>query len=131
MADNRFKPYILTRCDEVQPYRTRDGSLIRELMHPEVHGNQQVSVAEATIEPGAGTDLHIHHTSEEIYFVIQGAGIMTLGDEVFAIGRGDTVCINPKQPHRVENTGNLPLKILCCCAPSYSHDDTEIIDEMV
>ena len=33
-------------------YETRDGSLIRELMHPAVHGNRAQSLAEATIRPG-------------------------------------------------------------------------------
>ena len=28
-----------SRYDHVQPYVTRDGSVIRELMHPDVHGN--------------------------------------------------------------------------------------------
>ena len=33
-------------------YKTLDGSLIRELMHPDVHGNWFQSLAEATIRPG-------------------------------------------------------------------------------
>ncbi|MGW8223534.1 MAG: cupin domain-containing protein, partial [Syntrophobacteria bacterium] len=35
--------------NEIHPYVTKDGAIIRELMHPEVHGNSNQSLAEATI----------------------------------------------------------------------------------
>ena len=44
----------------VTPYITKDGSVIRELMHPAVHGNQLQSLAEATVQPGQRTQLHRH-----------------------------------------------------------------------
>ncbi|MCX7893232.1 MAG: cupin domain-containing protein [Burkholderiales bacterium] len=113
--------------DAVAPYVTKDGSEIRELMHPAVHGNAAQSLAEATVPPGGATRLHRHHASEEIYHFTQGEGRMTLGRERFAVRAGDTVCIPPGTPHRVENTGRVAMKILCACAPAYSHDDTELL----
>ncbi len=124
------KSRTITHYKDIQPYLTKDGSIIRELMHPAIHGKRKTSLAEATLAPGSITDLHVHHISEEIYHVTQGKGTMTRGNEVFSIEVGDTVCINPGLPHRVENTGELPLKILCCCTPPYSHDDTKIVAEM-
>ena len=32
---------------DIEPYVTKDGSEIRELMHPAVHGNEKQSLAEA------------------------------------------------------------------------------------
>ena len=115
-----------TSYAEVKPYLTKDGSLIRELMHPAVHGNKQVSFAEAIIEPGSSTLPHIHKTTEEIYHIVQGSGVMCLEEEKVFIGPGDTICIAPGRRHSVENTGSMQLKIFCCCAPPYSHEDTEI-----
>jgi mannose-6-phosphate isomerase-like protein (cupin superfamily) len=109
------------------PYVTKDGSEIRELMHPSVHGNSAQSLAEATVAPGATTALHRHRVTEELYHFTGGSGFMTLGTETFAVGAGDTVCIAPGTPHRVANTGAEPLTILCSCAPAYSHDDTELL----
>ena len=111
----------------IVPYVTKDGSLIRELLHPAVHGNDNLSLAEAEIAPGAATALHRHPRAEEIYHVLAGTGSMTLGDEQFSLAAGDTVLIRPGLPHRVANTGNEPLRILCCCAPPYAHADTEVI----
>ncbi len=112
----------------VAAYITKDGSEIRELIHPSVHGNQAQSLAEATIPPGGKTLLHRHHVTEELYHVTAGEGLMTLGDERFAVHPGDTVCIPPGTPHCVESVGPGPLRLLCCCAPAYDHADTELLD---
>ena len=112
---------------EVAAYVTKDGSVIRELMHPAAHGNQKQSLAEAVVEPAACTALHRHALTEEIYHITAGSGLMTLGDARFAVVAGDTVCIAPGTPHCIENTGTVPLKILCACSPAYAHDDTELL----
>jgi mannose-6-phosphate isomerase-like protein (cupin superfamily) len=116
-----------TTYDSVQPYVTKDGSEIRELMHPSIHGNRNQSFAEATVLPGTQTALHRHQLTEEIYHITGGTGMMTLGGECFAVAAGDTICIAPGTPHCIENTGKVPLKILCACSPAYSHADTELI----
>ena len=112
---------------DVAPYVTKDGSEIRELMHPAVHGNRAQSLAEATVPPGAETLLHRHRVTEELYHVTAGTGSMTLGNDTFDVRAGDTVCILPGTPHRIRNTGAAPLRILCACTPAYSHDDTELL----
>jgi mannose-6-phosphate isomerase-like protein (cupin superfamily) len=116
-----------TTYSAITPYITRDGSEIRELMHPALHGNAEQSLAEASIAPGSATQLHRHHRSEEIYFILAGEGRMTLGHERFSIAVGDSVCIPPGTPHCVENHGAATLRILCSCAPAYSHADTELL----
>ena len=92
-----------TRYHEREPYRTKDGSTIRELMHPAQHSNRNQSLAEATVPPGVKTELHLHRISEEIYYIVAGSGEMTLGDETFAVAVGDTIYIAPNTPHRIFN----------------------------
>lgn len=118
---------ILSVRGAVQPYVTRDGSEIRELMHPSVQGNRAQSLAEATVAPGHATHLHRHAVTEELYHFTAGTGVMILGDERFAVHPGDTICIPPGTPHCVENTGAEPLVILCSCSPPYAHEDTELL----
>lgn len=111
----------------VPAYITKDGSTIRELMHPATHRNAQQSLAEATVPAGTRTLMHRHVRSEEIYHVTSGRGRMTLGTEQFDIVTGDTVFIAPGVAHCVEASGSEAVTILCCCAPPYAHDDTELI----
>lgn len=112
----------------IAPYVTKDGSEIRELMHPAVHGNRGLSLAEATVPPGGRTRLHRHRETEEIYHIVAGAGTLRLGEEQLTIEPGDTVCIAPGTAHCVTNTGGVPLRILCACAPAYSHEDTDLLE---
>ena len=111
----------------VPAYTTRDGSEIRELMHPSVHHNRAQSLAEALVAPGQTTALHRHRRSEELYHITAGRGRMTLGDQCFDVVPGDTVSIPPGTPHCIENLGTGPLRILCCCTPPYTHEDTELL----
>lgn len=119
-----------THYQDIPAYETRDGSLIRELMHPSLHKVKNQSLAEAQVFPGQKTLLHRHGKSEELYHITAGSGVMTLGDEQFRVQVGDTVCISPDTPHCIENDGQTVLLILCCCSPGYSHDDTEVLEQV-
>jgi mannose-6-phosphate isomerase-like protein (cupin superfamily) len=118
---------VHTQYRALPSYTTKDGSEIRELMHPETHGNRSQSLAEARVHPGQETRLHLHHDTEELYHVTRGVGLMTLGDRQFDIAAGDTVAISPGTAHRVRNTGSDTLVILCCCSPAYRHEDTDLL----
>lgn len=117
-----------SRYATVPLFVTKDGSQIRELMHPVQHAVHQQSLAEAIVQPGQKTALHRHHTSEEIYHITQGRGRMTLGSEFFEVEAGDTVCIAPGMAHCIDNLGDAPLHILCACSPAYSDADTELLE---
>jgi len=109
-----------------EPYVTRDGSLIRELMHPSLHANRSQSLAEAIVAPGQQTAMHRHLQSEEIYYIQQGTGTMYVGDESRDVVVGDSIAIPAGTFHSILNTGQDNLVVLCACSPPYAHDDTEI-----
>ncbi|CAG0939525.1 MAG: hypothetical protein EFKGCFLK_01591 [Rhodocyclaceae bacterium] len=119
---------MITRRAAVVPYTTKDGSEIRELMHPDVHGNRAQSLAEAVVPAGAHTRLHRHRETEELYHVTAGEGVLTLGEERIKVSPGDTALIPPGMPHRIESFGPGPLRFLCCCSPAYRHEDTELLE---
>jgi mannose-6-phosphate isomerase-like protein (cupin superfamily) len=95
---------LLTRYEKIEPYITKDGSIIRELMHSAVQSSFNQSLAEATVPECGKTFLHRHGTSQEIYHITQGSGLMTLGSEEFKVRKGDTIRIAPGIPHRIQNT---------------------------
>ena len=108
----------------VEPFVTLDGSEIREVAGPPSGNAVNQSLAEATVPPGGETVEHFHRTTEEIYFFTHGSGRMRLGDDEREVGPGDTVVIAPGVPHKLWNPGQEPLRLLCCCAPAYSDEDT-------
>jgi len=111
-------------------YTTLDGSQILELIRPEREGSENLSLARATVEPGASTLRHRHAGAEEIYYVLRGDGALEIGGAVERVGPGDARLIPPGVQHRITAVGPEPLVILCACSPPYEHDDTEITEPM-
>ena len=108
-------------------FTTKDGSEIRELL---AHRNSCISkqsLAEARVPPGASTMPHYHPLTEEIYYILEGTGRMTIGEETRDVGPGDAIAIPPGAIHTITTTSSTPLKFLCCCAPGYEHSDTVLV----
>ena len=109
----------LQSLDRAEPFTTKDGSTIRELHHTEAQ-----SLAEATLEPGQATVRHYHAESEEIYFLLAGRGELELDGERCEVEPGDAILIPRGAWHRIHALGDESLRLLCCCAPPYRHEDT-------
>lgn len=88
------------------PFITKDGSTIRSILDRTNAPVQNQSLAEARVPGGGRTERHYHKLSEELYFILEGAGEIEL-DGVW---------------HTI--TATQPLRFLCCCAPPYAHEDT-------
>ena len=113
----------------LEPFTTKDGSEIRELVGPAWTPAEKQSLAEATVPVGGATVEHFHRDTEELYYVVEGSALMRLGDAERELAVGDCVVIPAGERHKIRNIGDAPLRILCCCAPAYTHEDTVLTDE--
>ena len=118
----------VTNIAHVPAFTTKDGSEIRELLAYRNSSIRNQSLAEARVPPGATTIAHRHVKTEEIYYILEGEGLMRLGDESCRVGLGDAIAIPPGTLHQIVNDGAAILKFLCCCAPCYEDADTELAD---
>lgn len=114
--------------NEATPFITADGSQIRELVHPNFSGAQNQSLAEATIAPGGATTEHFHPRAEEIYYILRGTARLRIEEETRVLKVGDAALIPAGKKHKIWNSGDEDLVFLCCCAPSYSHEDTVLTE---
>lgn len=64
-----------------------------------VWGGAWVAVA-----PGERTTPHAHH-EKEVYFVVEGTGVMRMGEEKQDVGFGDTIYVTPDLDHDLYNPG--------------------------
>ncbi|HKZ14456.1 MAG TPA: cupin domain-containing protein [Solirubrobacterales bacterium] len=118
------------RRQELEPYTTRDGSTIREWAGPGYAAEAtNLSLAEATVAPGATTIEHLHRSAEELYLVTAGSGTLRVGEEERTVAVGDCVAISPGTPHRLHNDGEVDLVVVCACSPPYSHEDTVLLED--
>ncbi|MDB4793631.1 cupin domain-containing protein [Methylacidiphilales bacterium] len=113
---------------QAKPFITKDGSQIRELLAYRNSVIRNQSLAEATIAVGSATQEHYHPKSEEIYYILSGAGRMKIGGDLREVGPLDAIAIPPGACHKIWNIGPEPLVLLCCCAPAYENDDTVMVE---
>ena len=71
----------IRNVDRVPAFATKDGSEIRELL---AHRNSCIrhqTLAEARLPAGGSTTPHHHVQTEEIYYILEGRGLMRVGGE--------------------------------------------------
>ena len=118
----------IKNLNEVPSFITKDGSEIRELLAHRNSAIRNQSLAEARLPAGASTQEHFHPKAEEMYYITHGAGKIRIEGEMREVRAGDAIAISPGRRHKLWNTGNETLRLLCCCAPAYEHDDTVITE---
>ncbi len=114
---------IVQNLEAQAPFTTKDSSTIRSILDRTNAPVQNQSLAEARLPLGAATQPHYHKQSEEFYFILEGAGEMTLDGESRLVGPGDAILIPAGAWHTLRATAP-GLRFLCCCAPPYAHEDT-------
>jgi mannose-6-phosphate isomerase-like protein (cupin superfamily) len=118
----------IKNLSDVPAFITKDGSEIRELLAHRNSAIRNQSLAEARIPVGASTQEHYHPKTEEIYYITHGTGRMRIESELRDVKPGDAIAIPPGKKHKIWNTGKETLRLLCCCAPAYEHEDTVITE---
>ena len=107
----------LSSLSTIEPFTTLDGSTIRELHHTTAQ-----SLAEASLGAGGSTRRHFHRVSEEIYLILEGEGELEIDGDRRRVSAGDAALIPPGAWHAI--VAATDLRLLCCCSPPYSHEDT-------
>ena len=69
------------------------------------------------LEAGQVQSTHEHADQDKFYYVLEGRGIFTVGEEVAEVGPGHVVWAAAGAPHGVENKGRERLVILVGLAP--------------
>ncbi|HUR44783.1 MAG TPA: cupin domain-containing protein [Candidatus Saccharimonadales bacterium] len=118
----------IQKLNKIAGFVTKDGSEIRELLAYRNSAIKNQSLAEARLPVGTSTQEHYHPKSEEIYFITAGRGRMRIEAETEEVEAGDAIAIPPGKKHKLWNTGDETLRLLCCCAPCYEHSDTIITE---
>ena len=70
--------------------------------------------------PGQQQKAHAHEDSDKVYYVLQGAGCFTVGDEERDLPQGHAVIAPAGEPHGVRNETQENLVLLVTMAPRLS-----------
>ncbi len=118
---------IITNRDRARVIATRHGSEIRPLIDRTTSAITQCSLAEEILPPGSTVTPHHHNELEEVYYILSGRGMMTVGDECREVGSGDAVYVPRNHRHTLENTGDEPIRLILVCGPAFFYED-EILE---
>ena len=104
-----------------------DGAILREIVNA---AKEKVafnySLAHAVIKPGVKTKPHKLKTSE-IYYIIQGQGIMYINKEKQEVSAETFIDIPPFAVQHIENNGKIDLVFICIVEPSWKKEDEEVL----
>ena len=100
----------------IQPHDTFSNILVRKLYSDSLSSSFLIWVKKEV-------PLHKHMLHSEHVYIIEGKGMMTLGDSSFLIKTGDMVFIPKGTPHDFRTTSKRPAKILSVQSPHFDGSD--------
>jgi mannose-6-phosphate isomerase-like protein (cupin superfamily) len=103
-----------------------DQTILREVLHPDKEKLEiRYSLAHAMVRPDQSSLPHKLKTSE-VYYILEGRGIMYVDDDSAEVHSGQTVYIPPNSTQYIRNTGTSDLKFLCIVDPAWRPEDEEV-----
>lgn len=114
----------LQNCEE---FIAGDNTILRELLHPDKADlDLRYSLAHARVKPGKTSYPHQLKTSE-VYYILEGEGIMYIGDESEKVHPGQAVYIPPNTRQYIQNEGSNDLVFLCIVDPAWRIENEEVL----
>ncbi len=114
----------LKTCKE---FIARDNAILRELLYPDkAELKLRYSLAHAMLKPGETSYRHKLKTSE-VYYILEGEGLMHIDNESARVLPGQVVYIPPDAVQYINNIGQVDLKFLCIVDPAWRKEDEEIL----
>ena len=115
---------LVKRIPDCREFEANDGTLITEVLHPK---NEEIafkcSIAHARVPAGGQSVPHVLGGRAEAYVILEGKGIVHIGDESAEVEEGSVAYIPAGAVQWVENTGNSDLAFLCIVDPAWSAED--------
>ena len=111
-------------------FKALDNTILCELLHPEREESDlkmNYSIAHAVLKAGESSLVHKLKTSIEIYYILEGKGIICIDDESEEVKSGQIVYIPANSRQYITNTGNDELKFLAMVYPMWQKEDEELI----
>jgi quercetin dioxygenase-like cupin family protein len=93
------------------------GALSKALVRPETVGSRQIDYRISTYQPMAYVKRHSHKVQEQVYHVLDGEGMMEIGDERTVVRKHDVIFIPPGIEHAIHNSGLGDLTFIVVTTP--------------
>jgi len=92
-------------------------ALSKALVHPDTTGSKQLDYRISTYQPMAYVERHVHKVQEQVYHVLDGEGLMEIGDDKRVVRKHDVIFLPPGTWHSIQNTGLGDLTFIVVTTP--------------
>lgn len=119
---------FVRKFKDLKEFTAGDHSILREYFNAlkdEMELNY--SLAHARVVVGKTSTKHTLKSSE-VYFILEGKGLMFVDKEKREVEKGDVVYIPPNAVQWIKNTGKKQLEILCIVEPSWKKEDETVFE---
>jgi len=124
---NRRGKMFIKDVESCIKFQAEDGTQICELLHSERDEiNLPYSIAHASLNPGRESISHRLKSSSEVYYFLEGEGVIYIDSEQARVKPGQTVIVPPGSWQHLCNTGKHDLKFLCIVYPLWRKGDEEV-----
>ncbi|MBS1267695.1 MAG: L-ectoine synthase [Nitrosopumilus sp.] len=118
----------LKRNEEIKSVQGDEDTKIKQYFHPHNTSNGiNYSLAQFTLEPGAKSKIHKIRSSE-IYYILEGNGVLEINNEKFHLCKNDSVYVPPNSEQFIKNIGSSELVFLCIVEPAWKQEDEKILE---
>ena len=93
------------------------GALSKLIVTPKNASTQYFDFRLSTYQPKGYVEEHTHEVEEQIYYILEGEGIMELDGDKKIVRPGLTIFIPPQVRHALYNTGTKDLTFLVVSSP--------------
>jgi mannose-6-phosphate isomerase-like protein (cupin superfamily) len=93
------------------------GALSKPLVMPDTAQSKHLDYRISMYQPKACVAKHSHKVQEQVYHVLEGEGLMTVGDEERVVRKHDFIFLPPGVEHAIENTGTSDLIFIVVTSP--------------
>lgn len=119
---------LIKTLQDCKEFIAGDNTMLREMLHPDKEDLKlRYSFAHAVLKPGETSLWHRLKTAYEVYYILEGQGIMFIDDELQKVSSGQTIYIPPNAQQRIRNTGTSDLKFICIVDPAWKKEDEEVL----
>lgn len=108
---------IVLRKDEAPRYE-RDGITSYLLMSEMTTGARTITTSLVEMQPGGKQHIHAH-PNEQTYMILEGHGVMTVGEETLEVSQGESIFIPSGRPHGLRNNSKSMLRYLSAASPAF------------
>ncbi len=85
-----------------------------------------MSIIQERVPAGGEEVMHYHTNARQFFYILQGEGTMSFGDQQVVLSQGDGIDVPPQVRHQFQNRSNADVHFLVVSVPTTRGDRVNV-----